>query len=177
MSTYLCKKSINSRVVCSAPVRNQSRVTKLFRTQREILNIQSVLVTRKLRRWIDQDIVARIELTLVQFISRLFSRIREFCNATISYKPLYRILLPKPLRTHFPNLWFLLVIQYYLRFCLRAPVVILSLFPKVVVPMPSWNSKTKKPFANSRNELEKVKNKQSSITWTCEVNVRLALLT
>ena len=104
ISTYLCKKSINGRVVCSAPVRNQSRVTKLVRTQREILNIQSVLVTRKLRRWIDQDIVARIELTLVQFISRLFSRIREFCNATISYKPLYRILLPKPLRTHFPNL-------------------------------------------------------------------------
>ena len=45
-------------------VQNQSRLTKLFRMQREILNIQSVLVTHKL---VDQDdIVARIGVAAAQ---------------------------------------------------------------------------------------------------------------
>ena len=34
-------ESINGREVCSAPVRNQSKLTRLFRAELEILNIQS----------------------------------------------------------------------------------------------------------------------------------------
>ena len=43
---------------CLEPI----KATKLFRMQREILNIQSMLVTCKLWQRVDQDIVARIEL-------------------------------------------------------------------------------------------------------------------
>ena len=65
-------------------VQNQSRLTKLFRMQREILNIQSVLVTHKL---VDQDdIVARIGVILVelQIASEMLPTVEHSCeNASV----------------------------------------------------------------------------------------------